>query len=140
MGLFKKKVKEKQESALKLDIIKAKDWIILALCSSGYPVDTTLESLKEIDRFFDEQCGPNGLLSEQRGNRLFAIGAYIGEVIISTYGGEWICDDEDPMGEVNASIRLLDGTIIWPIQRAVKRYQNGAEDSIYAYACALNSK
>ena len=44
-------------------------------------------------------------------------------MIISTYGGEWICDDKDPMGEVNASIRLLDGTIIWPIQRAVKRYQ-----------------
>ena len=45
--------------------------------------------LKEIDRFFDEPCGPNGLLSEQQ---------------------------------------------------AVKRYQNGAEDSIYAYACGLNSK
>lgn len=44
------------------------------------------------------------------------------------------------MVKVNASIRLLDGMIIWAIQRAVKRYQNGAEDSIYAYACALNSK
>ena len=42
--------------------------------------------LKEIDRFFDEPCGPNGLLSEQQ---------------------------------------------------AVKRYQNGAEDSIYAYALSL---
>ena len=71
MGIFdkfKKAKSVKNQSILRKDIVISKDWIATALRSSGYNADFTLESLKEIDRFFDEQI--NGLLVENRGNKL----------------------------------------------------------------------
>ena len=121
------------------DLTTAKDWIAKALISSGYQADHTLESLKEIDRFFDEQSSPGGLLSEQRGQRIFGLGAYIGDVLIRTYGGHWITDDQDPQGELNVAVRLDDGSMVWPVQRAIKRYQSGPEDGIYIYGVAIGS-
>lgn len=96
--------------------------------------------MKEIDRFFDEQNTPDGIINRNRGQILFALGAYIGEVIISAYGGEWLTDDNDPQGEVNIAVKLKNGSIIFPVQRAMKRYQNGKEDSIYDYGYVLGEK
>ena len=33
---------------------------------------------------------------------------------------------------MNIALRQPDGGLIWPVQRAMKRYENGAEDGIYA--------
>ena len=120
------------------DIMTSKDWIARALNSSNYVADFSIGSLKEIDRFFDEQNTPDGILNRNRGQILFALGAYIGEVIISAYGGEWLTDDSDPQGEVNIAVKLKDGSIIFPVQRAMKRCMNGKEDSIYDYGYVLS--
>jgi hypothetical protein len=53
---------------------------------------SSLESLKEIDRFLDDHTSegtpkPDGLLSEQFGSRMFALGAYVGEVLRRKQGG-----------------------------------------------------
>ena len=127
-----------QKPTLLQDIMTSKDWIARALNSSNYVADFSIGSLKEIDRFFDEQNTPDGILSRNRGQILFALGAYIGEVIISVCGGEWITDDSDPQGEVNIAVKLKDGSIIFPVQRAMKRYMNGNEDSIYDYGYVLS--
>lgn len=126
-----------QKPTLLQDIMTSKDWISKALNSSNYAADFSIDSLKEIDRFFDEQNTPDGLLNRNRGQILFALGSYIGEVIISAYGGEWITDDNDPQGEINIAVKLKDGSIIFPVQRAMKRYKNGKEDSIYDYGIVL---
>ena len=139
MGLLGTLFGKKKTPTLLDDLTTAKDWIAKALISSGYQADHTLESLKEIDRFFDEQSGPGGLLSEQRGQRMFGLGAYIGDVLIRTYGGHWITDDQDPQGELNVAVRLDDGSMVWPVQRAIKRYQSGPEDGIYIYGVAIGS-
>lgn len=139
MSLFDRLLGKKKKPTLLEDLLTARDWVAAALCSSGYKADFTMESLKELDRFFDEQCGPDGLLSKQRGQRLFAIGAYIGDVLIRSYGGQWLTDDEDPAGELNVAVRLDDGSVIWPVQRALKRYQNGPEDGIYSYGIAVGA-
>ena len=120
------------------DIPKASAWVAEALNSSGYKADYTLESLQEIDRFFDEQQTEGGILSKNRGSILFSLGAYIGETAIKLYGGQWHTDDSDPQGEITISVKLANGTVIWPVQKCMKRYQNGAEDSLYAYLLALN--
>ena len=122
------------------DIMTSKDWVAKALNSSNYKADFSINSLKEIDRFFDEQNTPDGIINRNRGQILFALGAYIGEVIISAYGGEWLTDDNDPQGEVNIAVKLKNGSIIFPVQRAMKRYQNGKEDSIYDYGYVLGEK
>ena len=130
------------ESRVVEDAKKSLAWVASALSSSGYVADFTPASLWEIDRFFDEQtqdgnAKPGGLLSEQLGSRLFAIGAYIGEVIRRGRGGEWIGDDNDPNAEINVEVRLADGTTFWPVQRTMKRFKNGREDGIAAYGLGM---
>ena len=118
------------------------DWIARALTSSGYGADFTPSSLWEVERFLDEQA-PNGqprrggLLSSQLGQRVFALGAYVGEVIIRATGGSWEGDDTDDAAEVNIALVLSDEGTIWPVQRVMNRLQNGSEDSITAYVAVL---
>jgi hypothetical protein len=112
--------------------------IAAALTQSGYQADFSLESLRDVDRFFDEHSAngepiPGGLLSEQLGARLFGIGAYVGEVLRRLHGGHWQGNDEDSEGEINVAVVFPDGSTIWPVQRVMKRLRNGAEDSIYPY-------
>jgi len=133
LDIFKKK-----KPNLREDIVKAYEWISTALKSSGYNADFSLESLREIDRFFDEhsengEAKVGGLLSESKGARLFALGSYVGEVIRRQYGGEWETNDNDPKGEINIAIKLSNGSIVWPVQKVMKRLKNGIEDGIYVY-------
>ena len=120
------------------DIPKAERRLVEAMASSGYELDGTIDSFKELDRFFEEQHRPGGLLDGKVGNKLFAIGCYMGQVLIARLGGTWETDDSDPMGEINIAVHLPDGSTVWPVQRAMKRFQNGAEDSLYAYGTVLS--
>jgi hypothetical protein len=71
------------------------------------------------------------------GQRLFSLGAYVGEVVRRNLGGEWQTDDADPQGEINVALKLPDGSLIWPVQRVMKRLKNGPEESIAVYGSAL---
>lgn len=137
MGLMDKLFKNKKPT-LDEDIHTACEWVAMALNSSGYKADYTVESMKEIDRFIDEQSGENGIISRGRGKILFSLGCYVGETVIRLYGRKWHTDDNDPAGEINASVELDNNTVIFPIQRVIKRYQNGNEDGIYAYVYVLS--
>jgi hypothetical protein len=127
---------------LKQDITDAADQIARALRSSNYRANFSPESLWDIDLFFDDHCvdgqpKPKGLLSDQLGQRLFAIGGYVGETIRRNRGGEWHANDADPQGEINIELKLPDGGRVWPVQRVMKRLKNGAEDGIAVYGLAL---
>jgi hypothetical protein len=120
------------------DAVEAAEWMAKALSSSGYKADFTLDSLKEVDRFVDDQAPggnpkPGGLFSDHLGTRIFALGAYVGEVIRRQDEGQWRGDDSDPKGEINLAVQLKSGTVFWPMQRIMKRIKNGPEDGIYAY-------
>jgi hypothetical protein len=135
-------VSDESSSSIVDDVLGSAEWISTALRSSGYAADFSPGSLWEVDRFFDEHTEGGrprrrGLLAESTGSRLFGIGAYIGEVIRRDVGGEWEGDDTDPEAEINVAVRLSDGSLIWPVQRVMKRLQNGAEDAIAPYALAL---
>ncbi len=118
------------------DIPIAADWVVKALNSSGYQADYTLESMRELDRFFDEQSAPGGILSKNRGQILFGLGAYVGQTAIRLYGGHWHTDDSDPKGEVNIAVELENGARLWPVVRCMKRCKLGPEESLYAYLYA----
>jgi len=143
--LDKEGVRMADDSRIVQDVQEAAAWIATALAASGYRADFTMESLLDVDRFFNEhsQAGkaiPGGLLSEDLGSRIFAMGSYIGETIRRCFGGEWHGSDADPEAEVNVELILPDGVRIWPIQRAMKRFKNGREDSIVAYSISLGLK
>jgi len=119
------------------------DRIAQALVSSGYAADFSLKSLKEVDRFFEENVTDgkpvaDGFLSKQLGARLFAIGSYVGEVVRRQCGGRWQADEANPDSEFNLRLVLDNGSVIWPIQRIMKRFENGAEDALYAYGFAIS--
>ena len=116
------------------------EWIARALRSSGYEADFSPRSLWEIDRFFDENTAdgaaiPGGLLATS-GPRVFALGGYIGEVIRRSVGGTWRAENDDPLGEINVELLLVDTSVVWPVQRAMKRFRDPS-DGIGAYGLAL---
>ena len=123
------------------DLHKSAAWISQALQSSGYRADFSPRSLWEIDRFFEEQseggaAKPGGLLSQDLGARLFALGAYIGEVVRRHQGGRWVGEDSDQEAEINVELQLPDGTRCWPVQRVMKRFKDGAQNGIAAWGHA----
>lgn len=130
------------QAGIVADAHSAAAWVADALTQSGYKADFTVESFAELDRFFDEQAQKgipksDGLLGQQLGARLFAIGAYVGETLRRQRGGEWVGDDKDPKAEINISVKLPDGTVFWPVQRVMKRLKNGNEDGLAAYGTVL---
>ena len=125
---------------LKEDIKAQSDWIVKAFAADGYTLDYSVHSTMEVDKFFFNNM-KNG--RPKRGGRLakkgfgpilFSLGSYVGETIMRNVPDtEWVTDDDDPQGELNVSMKLPNGTVMWPIQRVMKRFQNGSGDSIYPY-------
>lgn len=112
-------------------------WVAEALTRSGYVADFSIASLKEVDRFFDEQARDGrarvtGLLAERLAQRLFAIGAYLGEVIRRRKGGHWE-EGEGGLDPRTIQLRLAEDHISFPMAKVARRYRNGEEDSLYLY-------
>jgi hypothetical protein len=58
----------------------------------------------------------------------------VGETIIKNVPDAiWQTEDNDPHGELNVSVKLPGDVVIFPVQRIMKRFQNGAEDAVYIY-------
>ncbi|WP_252541710.1 hypothetical protein [Streptomyces sp. RO-S4] len=124
------------------DVRTSADWIASALDSSGYRADFSPGSLHDVERFMTEHSNPGtavegGLLAAGLGARLFGVGCYVGETVRLSLGGVWEADDTDAAGELNVRVRLAGGAVVWPVRRVVKRFQNGPEDSVTAYAVLL---
>jgi hypothetical protein len=124
---------------LKEDINEQANWIVKAFAADGLKLDFTIRSFIEIDRFFikhsfEGKPKKGGRLASNLGPIIFSIGAYIGNFIINNVPGSiWETDDEAAGGELTISIKLPDNSVIWPVQRVMKRFKNGLEDSIYVY-------
>ncbi len=129
------------------DIHTGADWTVKAFGELGRNFDYSLESLKDIDLFFDGQT-ENGnvkqgsLLEKNFGSKMFAIASYVGETLIKNCpnGGEWVLDENDPQAEINMAVKLGNGHLVWPGQKVFKRFKNGKEDSLYGYACMVLGK
>ena len=122
----------------------AAEWIARMLVGEGYCLNFSIDSLHEIDRFFDEhavmgKARSGGLLADDLGRRIFSLGSYVGEVIGRESGGivRWRGNDSDPRAEINLAMILENGLQFWPIQKAMKRFRNGKDDSIHLYGLAI---
>lgn len=143
MSLFAKLFKknqaavDKEQAALVEDLEKAAFWAADNLEGSGYLADYSLESLKDLDRFFDEER--QGLLAEHedKGIILFTLGAYFGQVAIKTYGGQWEADDQDPQVELHVAVRLTTGQRFLPVQACIRRYKRADSQSLSQFLAGL---
>jgi hypothetical protein len=130
------------QPAIVSDALEAAEWMSKRLSDIGYNGDFTVESLKDVDRFFDEQAPwgkpkPGGHLSHHFGMQMFALGAYVGETIRRAGNGQWQGNDSDEHPEITLAVKLKSGTTFWPTQRVVKRFENGYADSIYPYGVSI---
>lgn len=125
------------------DIKTQSDWIIEAFAADKQKLDYTIRSFIEIDKFFNKHSKAGiavkgGRLTQNLGAIVFSLGSYVGQTIIKNVpGAVWQTDDNDTEGEINASVKLPDETVIFPMQRMMKRFQNGSEDAVYVYGHQL---
>jgi hypothetical protein len=127
------------------DAIEAADWMAKSLAGWGYQADFSLDSLKDVDRFIDEEAPggkpkPGGHLSQQFGAHMFGLGAYMGETIRRLGEGQWEGNDRDAWPEVTLTVRLKSGAVLWPTQRMLKRFENGKENGLYPYGVVILSE
>jgi hypothetical protein len=94
------------------------------------PFAYTPESIDYLDGFLERQ---RALVtaSEASVNKFVSLlGAYLGECIIATYGGQW---QESPEG-LSISIRTATHYhVLRPFHKVYKRIANGSEDSLTFY-------
>jgi hypothetical protein len=131
---------------LKEDINEQADWIVKAFAEDNLQLDYSISSFIEIDKFFIKntvggKAKPRGRLSKNLGGIIFSIGAYIGNTIIKNVPGSfWETDDAAAGGEIDVIVKLPKEVIIWPVQRVMKRFKNGSEDSIYVYGYEITKE
>jgi len=128
------------------DLETQSNWIVAAFHADQLQLDYTIRSFIEIDRFISTHSRngkpiKGGRLSSNMGTILFSLGAYVGETFRKAIpGSKWVIDKDDPEAEINAAIEFPDGSTVWPIQRVMKRFQNGPEDSVYIYGFGLTNE
>ena len=76
---------KKKKRNLVDDLELASKWVAKALNSSNYQADYSVESLKEIDRFFEEENNQGDIISNNVGQILYSLGTYVGYDFIKEY-------------------------------------------------------
>lgn len=140
---FWKKIFKKEAAAVPKtsplieDLEKAAHWAAENLTASGYLADYSLDSLKDLDRFFETERA--GLLTEheERGVVLFTLGAYLGHVALETHGGSWLVDNQDPQAELHVKVLLDSGQAFQPVQTCISRYKHVRSQSLYAFVSGM---
>ncbi|WP_347053497.1 hypothetical protein [Flavobacterium olei] len=133
-------------ATLQEDILKQSDWTVMAFKTGNYELDYSIDSLIEIDRFFernllDGKPKRGGKLSKNFGGIIFSISSYVAHVLLKNVSNSiLVTDDADPDGEINFYVELAEGSICFPTQRVMKRVKNGLEDSIYHYGYSLTEE
>ena len=108
---------------------------------AGYPFDFSARSLWDVERFLDDNASggepkAGGLLSKDLGSRVFALGAYVGEVIREAVGGDWVSDDSAD-DDSTVTLRTTAGELLWPNQQVMKRIMTSDSQSVLDYARAV---
>jgi hypothetical protein len=118
----------------------AEQFVALTDRKFGFRLDYSPATLDTVDQLVDKVKSTG--VSEQDGSgMIYAIGCYVGEVMVRHGGGEW-----RPTAELNMQsvcswplvVRMPDGTGMNPIGKAFKRFRNGDADSLaYFYRMTL---
>ncbi len=83
-------------------------------------------SVKLLEGFIERNraenpTGTNGLTN--------SLGAYLGQCIITCYGGSWAIDPETQA----AAVAFDANNKVFPFSKTAKQFENGLEDSVYSF-------
>jgi hypothetical protein len=120
----------------------AEELVSLANQHFGLTLDYTDESIRALDRLADalHKALPPESDRDKEFRESFRVytddvGAYLGEVLRRNHGAVWgLGTDGDAKFP---AMSTLSGSIVWPIGRAQRRVENGAEDDLWYYFEAL---
>lgn len=104
----------------------------------GVVLDYGVESLSHVDRVIEDLRRDQRFETLQ--TMLFAMGCYVGEVMVRQAGASWRTTAQMGMGEVASSpivIRVADGRGCNPVGRVYKRFQSGAGHSLVSFYHAM---
>lgn len=104
----------------------------------GIHLDYSTGSLDEVERILGTYHD-DGLDPDRVAGTVFALGCYIGEVIVRHAGGTWQDLDPATSQALNTPIgvQLPDGRIADPVGQAFRRVQDGPASAIPTFAAAL---
>ena len=110
----------------------AADMVVSAREVSGVELDYSASSLRTVDSIIQD-FRADGVTSDMVGETLFGFGCYVGEVFVRNRGGRWRLTAETPMRDFAGMpfvIELPDGEWCNPMDKVVKRLDNGPEDDL----------
>lgn len=119
----------------------AEQFVAMMQRKKGVVLDYSPESIASVDAAVD-QIKATGATEVQASGILYAIGCYIGEVLVRHADGQWKATGEMGMTEVCSwplVVALPSGAGANPIGKAFKRFQNGEADSL-SYFWHVGSK
>jgi len=122
------------------ELQKTIDFVIQSYASKQIYLDHSPESVKHLDKLFDDEFkngklkNPNGAFAEFQGLIMTGISGYLGEVVMrNSSNAKLIIDENDESWCMNFKVEAENSWTIHPGQRVVKRMLNGSEDELYAY-------
>lgn len=118
----------------------AAHWAASMVGSRGVTLDGSIESLRILDMLVDDaRDAIKGEPNPPQAALLWALGAYLGEALRNVRGGSWTVGSLDDLDAFwGTSLVFADGLQVWPMQRIIKRFLNGADDAVYAYGVAMS--
>jgi hypothetical protein len=119
----------------------AADIVAMAREGARIRLDYTPGSLSLVDRVIETIRRERPPL-EAVTPTVLRFGAYTGEVLVRTAGAAWVEFDEEQRDTFGHpfGIRSLDGRLWNPLGKALKRYQNGPEDSLRLFYLAVTGQ
>jgi hypothetical protein len=94
------------------------------------PFAHTQESVAYLDEFLERQQAIVKASEESVNRFVSLLGAYLGECILATYGGEW---QESPQGLAIVIRTKTQFHLLQPFHKVYKRIVNGNEDNLGFY-------
>ncbi|WP_431959578.1 hypothetical protein [Actinacidiphila sp. bgisy160] len=116
----------------------AADVVTMAREGARIRLDYSPESLTMVDRVI-EAIRREGPPLQAVAPTLRGFGAYTGEVLVRAAGADWVEFDEEKRDTFGQpfGIRTPDGRVWNPLGRAMKRYENGAADSLRLFCLSV---
>ena len=110
----------------------AQQFVAMVQRSTGTLLEYDPRSLVSVDEIVDD-IKATGLSEEDASGMIYAVGCYVGEVLVRNAGGKW--RQTSDLG-IEAScgwpivVVLPDGSGCNPIGKAFRRFRNGVTDSL----------
>lgn len=94
----------------------------IAIHELGVPVSFDLAGVRWLDAYINQQ--DPALVGLKKYKLIQNLGAFLGECIRCTYGGEWVEDSG------YWAVRFSEGNAVFPFNKVHKQLENGSADSV----------